>query len=203
MSSRWDQQWRSFLCPQSCCWPLLGLQANPTPASRAMGSAPGFKSFQRGAKGTSVMPQNDAIIFPLFRHTVSSSSNHLDGLNPKVRGKVRGQSHPYLWLSKNPLQTFSLLPRFGIAGTVNVTGDEVKKLDVLSNSLVINMLQSSYSTCVLVTEENKEALITPKEKRVSAAGAGRRQGALVLRGEGRAAPPPRAGSVCGAVALCR
>ncbi|KAJ7404093.1 fructose-1,6-bisphosphatase [Willisornis vidua] len=54
---------------------------------------------------------------------------------------------------------------FGIAGTVNVTGDEVKKLDVLSNSLVINMLQSSYSTCVLVTEENKEAIVTPKDKR--------------------------------------
>lgn len=51
---------------------------------------------------------------------------------------------------------------------MNVTGDEVKKLDVLSNDLVINMLQSSYSTCVLVTEENKEALITPKDKRVGA-----------------------------------
>lgn len=47
-----------------------------------------------------------------------------------------------------------------------MTGDEVKKLDVLSNSLVINMLQSSYSTCVLVSEENKEAVITAKEKRV-------------------------------------
>ncbi|KAK2532873.1 hypothetical protein Q9233_005013 [Columba guinea] len=57
---------------------------------------------------------------------------------------------------------------FGIAGTVNVTGDEVKKLDVLSNSLVINMLQSSYSTCVLVSEENKEAIITPKDKRMLA-----------------------------------
>uniref|UniRef100_A0A5F5PW09 Fructose-1,6-bisphosphatase isozyme 2 n=1 Tax=Equus caballus TaxID=9796 RepID=A0A5F5PW09_HORSE len=56
---------------------------------------------------------------------------------------------------------------YGIAGTVNVTGDEVKKLDVLSNSLVINMLQSSYSTCVLVSEENKEAIITAKEKRTS------------------------------------
>ncbi|KAK2503662.1 hypothetical protein MC885_013349 [Smutsia gigantea] len=54
---------------------------------------------------------------------------------------------------------------YGIAGSVNVTGDEVKKLDVLSNALVINMLQSSYSTCVLVSEENKEAIITPKEKR--------------------------------------
>lgn len=36
----------------------------------------------------------------------------------------------------------------------------MKKLDVLSNALVINMLQSSYSTCVLVSEENKEAIIT-------------------------------------------
>ncbi|KAB0401553.1 hypothetical protein E2I00_011653, partial [Balaenoptera physalus] len=54
---------------------------------------------------------------------------------------------------------------YGIAGSVNVTGDEVKKLDVLSNSLVINMLQSSYSTCVLVSEENKDALITAQEKR--------------------------------------
>lgn len=59
------------------------------------------------------------------------------------------------------------LHRYGIAGSMNVTGDEQKKLDVLSNSLVINMLQSSYSTCVLVSEENKEAIITPKEKRVS------------------------------------
>nr|XP_031303011.1 fructose-1,6-bisphosphatase isozyme 2 isoform X2 [Camelus dromedarius] len=54
---------------------------------------------------------------------------------------------------------------YGIAGSVNVTGDEVKKLDVLSNSLVINMLQSSYGTCVLVSEENKDAIITSKEKR--------------------------------------
>lgn len=56
-----------------------------------------------------------------------------------------------------------------------MTGDEVKKLDVLSNSLVINMLQSSYSTCVLVSEENKEAVITAKERRVSL-----RQAALPL-----------------------
>lgn len=54
----------------------------------------------------------------------------------------------------------------GIAGHINVTGDEVKKLDVLSNDLVINMLQASYSTCVLVSEENKDAIITPTEKRV-------------------------------------
>uniref|UniRef100_A0A8C2LQK1 Fructose-1,6-bisphosphatase 1 n=1 Tax=Cricetulus griseus TaxID=10029 RepID=A0A8C2LQK1_CRIGR len=53
----------------------------------------------------------------------------------------------------------------GIAGTTNVTGDQVKKLDVLSNDLVINMLKSSFSTCVLVSEEDKHAIIIEPEKR--------------------------------------
>ncbi|KAM9743382.1 fructose-1,6-bisphosphatase isozyme 2 [Menidia menidia] len=53
----------------------------------------------------------------------------------------------------------------GLAGSVNVTGDEVKKLDVLSNALVINMLQASYSTCCMVSEEDQGLIITPKDKR--------------------------------------
>lgn len=57
-----------------------------------------------------------------------------------------------------------------MAGSVNVTGDEVKKLDVLSNDLVINMLWASYSTCCMVSEENKELIITPNDKRVSETG---------------------------------
>ena len=46
-----------------------------------------------------------------------------------------------------------------MAGSINIQGEEVKKLDVLSNELFINMLRSSYTTSVLVTEENEEALI--------------------------------------------
>lgn len=53
----------------------------------------------------------------------------------------------------------------GMAGSVNVTGDDVKKLDVLSNDMVINMLKASYSTCCMVSEEDKELIITPKDKR--------------------------------------
>lgn len=73
--------------------------------------------------------------------------------------------------------TFSVFPiilvcsgftdhRHGIAGQVNVTGDEQKKLDVLSNDLIINMLKASYGTCLMVSEENKDAIYTPAEKRV-------------------------------------
>ncbi|XP_077570642.1 fructose-1,6-bisphosphatase isozyme 2 [Stigmatopora nigra] len=53
----------------------------------------------------------------------------------------------------------------GLAGCVNETGDDVKKLDVLSNDLVVNMLKASYSTCCMVSEEDKELILTPKDKR--------------------------------------
>uniref|UniRef100_A0A9J8BBB1 Fructose-1,6-bisphosphatase 1 n=2 Tax=Cyprinus carpio TaxID=7962 RepID=A0A9J8BBB1_CYPCA len=48
---------------------------------------------------------------------------------------------------------------YGIAGSTNVTGDQVKKLDILSNDLVINMIKSSFTSCVLVTEEHENAII--------------------------------------------
>lgn len=38
---------------------------------------------------------------------------------------------------------------FGAAGETNVQGEAVKKLDVLSNELFINMLKSSYTCCLL------------------------------------------------------
>ena len=41
---------------------------------------------------------------------------------------------------------------FGAAGNTNVQGEEVKKLDVLANDLFINMLRSSYASCLLVSE---------------------------------------------------
>ncbi|XP_039859579.1 fructose-1,6-bisphosphatase 1-like isoform X3 [Simochromis diagramma] len=54
---------------------------------------------------------------------------------------------------------------YGIAGSTNVTGDQVKKLDILSNDLVINMLKSSFSSCVLVSEENDKAIIVEPDRR--------------------------------------
>lgn len=54
---------------------------------------------------------------------------------------------------------------YGIAGNTNVTGDQVKKLDILSNDLVINMIKSSFTSCVLVSEENAKAIIVEPERR--------------------------------------
>lgn len=46
----------------------------------------------------------------------------------------------------------------GLAGTGNATGDDQKKLDVLSNDLVMNMLKSSFSCCTLISEEDEHAV---------------------------------------------
>lgn len=54
---------------------------------------------------------------------------------------------------------------YGIAGSTNVTGDQVKKLDILSNDLVINMIKSSFTSCVLVSEEDEKAIIVEPDRR--------------------------------------
>uniref|UniRef100_A0A672JI32 Fructose-1,6-bisphosphatase 1 n=1 Tax=Salarias fasciatus TaxID=181472 RepID=A0A672JI32_SALFA len=54
---------------------------------------------------------------------------------------------------------------YGIAGSTNVTGDQVKKLDILSNDLLINLIKSSFTSCVLISEENEEAIIVEPERR--------------------------------------
>jgi fructose-1,6-bisphosphatase I len=44
---------------------------------------------------------------------------------------------------------------YGFAGNTNIQGEDVKKLDVLSNELMINMLRSSYSVCAMISEEDE------------------------------------------------
>jgi fructose-1,6-bisphosphatase I len=51
---------------------------------------------------------------------------------------------------------------YGLAGTENVTGDEQKKLDVLSNEMMMNSLFNSHVCAVLVSEENEEPVLVPE-----------------------------------------
>jgi len=52
---------------------------------------------------------------------------------------------------------------FGLHGESNSSGDEQKKLDVLSNDIFVNALVKSGSCCVLVSEENEEPIIVPEQ----------------------------------------
>jgi len=53
---------------------------------------------------------------------------------------------------------------YGLAGSSNTTGDDQKKLDVLSNELFINMVRSSFASCLMVSEENEHAIEVEGEK---------------------------------------
>eukprot|EP00668_Euglena_longa_P001858 GGOE01002179.1.p1 GENE.GGOE01002179.1~~GGOE01002179.1.p1 ORF type:complete len:365 (-),score=105.70 GGOE01002179.1:163-1236(-) len=53
---------------------------------------------------------------------------------------------------------------FGLAGEVNSTGDDQKKLDVLSNEIFIDALTNCGACAVLVSEENEDPIFVPQEK---------------------------------------
>ena len=50
---------------------------------------------------------------------------------------------------------------YGVAGSVNTTGDDQKKLDILSNEMMVNSLFNSHVCAILVSEENEEPVIVP------------------------------------------
>lgn len=56
------------------------------------------------------------------------------------------------------------LCRTGLAGEVNVQGEDVKKLDVVANNIFINSLISSGKVSVLVSEENEHAIFVSDDK---------------------------------------
>jgi len=53
---------------------------------------------------------------------------------------------------------------YGLAGTANASGDDVKKLDVLSNEIMINALVNSCVCAVLVSEEEEDAIFVSPDK---------------------------------------
>lgn len=67
-------------------------------------------------------------------------------------------------LITSAVQRAGVASLYGLAGETNSTGDDQKKLDVLSNDMMINALVNSGVCAVLVSEENEEPIIVPKEK---------------------------------------
>jgi len=48
---------------------------------------------------------------------------------------------------------------YGMADTINATGDDVKKLDVISNTVWVDCLKSSGVCCLLVSEEEEAPIV--------------------------------------------
>ncbi|KAF9053692.1 fructose-1,6-bisphosphatase [Hymenopellis radicata] len=58
-----------------------------------------------------------------------------------------------------------LINLVGLAGETNVQGEDQKKLDVLSNDIMVNALRASGKTAVLVSEELEDAIIIEQKQR--------------------------------------
>lgn len=67
-------------------------------------------------------------------------------------------------LITSAVQRAGVAKLYGLAGEVNSTGDDQKKLDVLSNDMMINALVNSGVCAVLVSEENEEPIVVPPGK---------------------------------------
>ncbi|KAJ3044985.1 Fructose-1,6-bisphosphatase [Rhizophlyctis rosea] len=61
------------------------------------------------------------------------------------------------WIS-NVVRKAELLKVIGVTGSTNVQAEEVKKLDILSNQIMCNLLRDSGKTAVLVSEELEDAI---------------------------------------------
>jgi fructose-1,6-bisphosphatase I len=57
-----------------------------------------------------------------------------------------------------------LINLVGLAGAANVQGEDQKKLDVLSNDIMVNALRASGKCSVMVSEEVDEAIIVSNSK---------------------------------------
>ncbi|KAJ3309344.1 Fructose-1,6-bisphosphatase [Boothiomyces sp. JEL0838] len=67
------------------------------------------------------------------------------------------------WIT-NVVRKAELLHVLGQTGTTNVQAENVQKLDILSNEIMVNMLIGSKKTALLISEEVEEAISVPKEK---------------------------------------
>ena len=63
----------------------------------------------------------------------------------------------------------SIAGLYGMAGDINASGDDVKKLDVISNDIMVSALLDSHSCAVLVSEENAEPVLRPDYHAAAAA----------------------------------
>jgi fructose-1,6-bisphosphatase I len=63
------------------------------------------------------------------------------------------------------VQRAGIASLYGLAGEMNSTGDDQKKLDVLANDMMINALLHSGVCAILVSEENEEPIMVPDDKK--------------------------------------
>jgi len=66
-------------------------------------------------------------------------------------------------ITSNAIKRAGFEQLFGLSGKVNIHAEDVKKLDEISNDAFIAALKSTKEVCVMVSEEESEAILVEKE----------------------------------------
>jgi len=67
-------------------------------------------------------------------------------------------------VTANAIRTAGPAGLYGLAGVENATGDEVKKLDIIANTVWVDCLKGSGVCCLLVSEEEEEPIVIPEDR---------------------------------------
>uniref|UniRef100_A0A8D3E9D1 Fructose-1,6-bisphosphatase 1 n=1 Tax=Scophthalmus maximus TaxID=52904 RepID=A0A8D3E9D1_SCOMX len=145
-------RWSAFKSPGASL--LLNSLSVSLSLSRAAGEPPSAAMSDRGTFDTNVVTVTR---FVMEEGRRAGGTGELTTLLNSVCTAVKAIS--------SAVRKAGLAHLYGISGSTNVTGDQVKKLDILSNDLIINMIKSSFTSCVLVSEENDKAIIIDPETR--------------------------------------
>lgn len=122
-----------------------------------------------GYCGTSVISRENE---PITSASDSVSVSQFPTLNRYIMGKTGDKELAILLMAlqlackatSRACNKAGIAMLFGLAGEVNSTGDDQKKLDVLSNEIFIDALTNCGACAVLVSEENEDPIFVPQEK---------------------------------------
>eukprot|EP01111_Echinosteliopsis_oligospora_P015221 TRINITY_DN593_c0_g1_i1.p1 TRINITY_DN593_c0_g1~~TRINITY_DN593_c0_g1_i1.p1 ORF type:complete len:341 (-),score=85.15 TRINITY_DN593_c0_g1_i1:53-1075(-) len=67
-------------------------------------------------------------------------------------------------ITSNAIKRAGFEQLFGLSGQVNVHAEEVKKLDIVANDAFVTALRSTKEVCLMVSEEEEEALMLPQDQ---------------------------------------
>jgi len=93
----------------------------------------------------------------LTHHILETQRHH-----PGASGDLSTLLHAFEIASKyvsSQVRAAGIFKIYGAEGSVNVQGEEVKKLDVLANDSFITSLRRSKKVCIMVSEENTDPIL--------------------------------------------
>jgi len=93
----------------------------------------------------------------LTRHTINEQKHHA-GARGEFTLLMSSIQLACKYISQ-AVRKAGIAKLYGLAGETNATGDDQKKLDVLSNDVFINAIQSSLTVSVMASEENETVIV--------------------------------------------